>query len=39
VPATRPAYSVLRTERGAPRLPGWRDGLAEFQAAWAGAAA
>jgi dTDP-4-dehydrorhamnose reductase len=39
VPATRPAYSVLRSERGAPRLPSWRDGLAEFQAARAGAAA
>jgi dTDP-4-dehydrorhamnose reductase len=25
--ATRPAYSVLRSERGAPRLPHWRDGL------------
>jgi dTDP-4-dehydrorhamnose reductase len=39
VPATRPAYSVLRSERGAPLLPGWRAGLAEFQAAWTGAAA
>jgi dTDP-4-dehydrorhamnose reductase len=38
VAATRPAYSVLRSERGAPRLPGWRDGLAEFQAQTAGAA-
>ncbi len=27
-PASRPAYSVLRSERaGAPRLPPWRDGL------------
>jgi dTDP-4-dehydrorhamnose reductase len=27
-PAPRPAYSVLRSERGgAPRLPHWRDGL------------
>ena len=27
-PATRPAYSVLRSERaGAPTLPHWRDGL------------
>jgi dTDP-4-dehydrorhamnose reductase len=36
LPATRPAYSVLRSERGAPGLPSWRDGLAEFQAmtAW-----
>jgi dTDP-4-dehydrorhamnose reductase len=29
-PAPRPAYSVLRSERpDAPRLPHWRDGLAE----------
>jgi dTDP-4-dehydrorhamnose reductase len=26
---TRPAYSVLRSERGAPELPHWRDGLRE----------
>jgi dTDP-4-dehydrorhamnose reductase len=26
-PAHRPAYSVLRSERGAPELPHWRDGL------------
>jgi dTDP-4-dehydrorhamnose reductase len=27
-PASRPAYSVLRSERpGAPRLPHWREGL------------
>jgi dTDP-4-dehydrorhamnose reductase len=26
-PAPRPANSVLRTERGAPKLPHWRDGL------------
>jgi dTDP-4-dehydrorhamnose reductase len=25
--APRPAYSVLRSERGAPALPHWRDGL------------
>jgi dTDP-4-dehydrorhamnose reductase len=25
--ARRPAYSVLRSEKGAPRLPHWRDGL------------
>jgi dTDP-4-dehydrorhamnose reductase len=25
--AVRPAYSVLRSERAAPRLPHWRDGL------------
>ena len=31
-PATRPAYSVLRSERGdeAPVLPDWRAGLAEY---------
>jgi dTDP-4-dehydrorhamnose reductase len=28
-PATRPANSVLRSERGAPELPHWRDGLRE----------
>jgi dTDP-4-dehydrorhamnose reductase len=39
LPATRPAYSVLRSERGAPRLPGWHDGLAEFQSLTAGATA
>jgi dTDP-4-dehydrorhamnose reductase len=32
-PATRPAYSVLRSERGAPDLPDWREGLAEYMAA------
>ena len=26
-PAARPVYSVLRSERGVPRLPHWRDGL------------
>ena len=33
-PATRPAYSVLRSERGdeAPALPDWHDGLAEYTA-------
>jgi len=33
-PALRPAYSVLGTERGTdvPRLPHWRDGLAEYLA-------
>jgi dTDP-4-dehydrorhamnose reductase len=25
--ATRPAYSVLRSEKGAPELPAWREGL------------
>lgn len=34
-PAARPLYSVLGTERGAeaPRLPDWRQGLAEYLAA------
>jgi dTDP-4-dehydrorhamnose reductase len=26
-PAPRPANSVLRSERGAPELPPWREGL------------
>jgi dTDP-4-dehydrorhamnose reductase len=26
-PASRPAYSVLRSEKEAPSLPHWRDGL------------
>ena len=26
-PAPRPAYSVLRSEKGAPTLPHWREGL------------
>ena len=26
-PAQRPAYSVLRSEKGAPQLPHWREGL------------
>jgi dTDP-4-dehydrorhamnose reductase len=30
VPARRPANSVLRSERGAPTLPGWREGLEAF---------
>jgi dTDP-4-dehydrorhamnose reductase len=33
-PAPRPAYSALASERaGAPRLPSWREGVAEFMAA------
>jgi dTDP-4-dehydrorhamnose reductase len=28
-PAQRPAYSVLRSEKDAPELPHWRDGLRE----------
>lgn len=34
-PAQRPAYSVLRTERGprVPVLPHWRDGLSEYMSA------
>ena len=31
-PVERPAYSVLRSERGAPVLPHWRDGLRECMA-------
>ena len=27
--ASRPAYSVLRSEKGAPELPHWREGLCE----------
>jgi dTDP-4-dehydrorhamnose reductase len=29
-PAPRPAYSVMRSERGAPALPHWNAGLAEY---------
>jgi dTDP-4-dehydrorhamnose reductase len=29
-PARRPAYSVLRSERGAPELPDWREGLSAY---------
>ena len=32
-PAVRPANSVLRSEKGAPTLPHWRDGLRETIAA------
>jgi dTDP-4-dehydrorhamnose reductase len=32
-PAQRPAYSVLRSEKGAPTLPHWREGLRETIAA------
>ena len=32
-PAPRPAYSVLRSEKGAPSLPHWRKGLRECVAA------
>jgi dTDP-4-dehydrorhamnose reductase len=32
-PAARPAYSVLRSEKGAPVLPHWREGLRECVAA------
>ena len=31
-PAPRPAYSVLSSERLAPRLPHWRDGLWQYMA-------
>jgi dTDP-4-dehydrorhamnose reductase len=38
-PAPRPAFSVLGTERGsdAPRLPEWREGLAEYMSLTAAA--
>jgi dTDP-4-dehydrorhamnose reductase len=32
-PAPRPAYSVLRSKKGAPVLPDWREGLRECLAA------
>jgi dTDP-4-dehydrorhamnose reductase len=32
-PAPRPAYSVIRSEKGAPTLPHWREGLSEVLAA------
>ncbi len=37
-PAPRPAYSVLGSERDAPRLAHWRDGLADYLSAKAVAA-
>jgi dTDP-4-dehydrorhamnose reductase len=30
LPAPRPAFSVMRSERGAPELPSWREGLRNF---------
>jgi dTDP-4-dehydrorhamnose reductase len=30
LPAPRPAFSVMRSERGAPTLPGWSEGLRDF---------
>jgi dTDP-4-dehydrorhamnose reductase len=30
LPAPRPAFSVMRSERDAPTLPSWRDGLRNF---------
>jgi dTDP-4-dehydrorhamnose reductase len=38
-PARRPAYSVLESERDAPRLPSWQHGLREFLSAPAGVTA
>ena len=38
-PAPRPAYSVLRSERGAPVLRDWRAGLADYMTARAAAPA
>jgi dTDP-4-dehydrorhamnose reductase len=34
-PAPRPAYSVLRSERGVPALPTWRVGLEAFMSEYA----
>ncbi len=39
LPAPRPAYSALESERGAPSLPSWVDGLREFMSQTAGVAA
>jgi dTDP-4-dehydrorhamnose reductase len=39
VAAARPPYSVLRSERGAPSLPHWREGLHQFMSQTARAAA
>jgi dTDP-4-dehydrorhamnose reductase len=39
LPAPRPAYSVLQSERAAPGLPSWREGLQEFMAQTTQAAA
>ncbi len=33
LPAPRPAYSVMRSERGAPVLPDWQQGLDEYLSA------
>jgi dTDP-4-dehydrorhamnose reductase len=30
LPAPRPAFSVMRSQRGAPELPGWREALSNF---------
>jgi dTDP-4-dehydrorhamnose reductase len=30
LPAPRPAFSVMRSQRAAPELPSWRDGLRNF---------
>ena len=39
LPAPRPSYSVMRSERGAPELPDWRTGLNAFMAELAQVAA
>ncbi len=39
LPASRPPHSVLRSERGAPSLPHWIEGLAQFMSQIAPAAA
>jgi dTDP-4-dehydrorhamnose reductase len=38
-PAPRPAYSVLRSERDAPVLPSWQDGLISFMTELSGVVA
>jgi dTDP-4-dehydrorhamnose reductase len=39
LPAPRPPYSALESERGAPALPSWTEGLREFMAQTAGVTA
>ena len=38
-PAPRPSYSVLRSERDAPVLPSWQDGLSSFMTELSGVVA
>jgi dTDP-4-dehydrorhamnose reductase len=39
LPAPRPPYSALQSERGAPELPSWVEGLREFMSQTAGVTA